>query len=63
MSLDEYNAGKKAADTNGNRKVTQAEMFDWLIGSDYSDEQRGAIWDTMGWSKSWDAYAAKKKAG
>lgn len=62
VSLDEYNAGKKAADKDGSRKVTQAEMFDWLIGSDYSDEQREAIWDTMGWSKSWEAYA-KKKAG
>lgn len=63
VSLDEYNAGKKAADTDGSRKVKQLEMFEWLIGSDYNDEQREAIWDTMGWSTSWDAYAAKKKAG
>ena len=55
----DYLLGRKQADTDGSGGTpSNQEVYNWLLGSDYSDRQQEAIWDaTKGSStKSWDEY-------
>lgn len=53
-----YLLGKKQADTDGSGQLAGQEIYDWLMGSDYNERQRRAIWDaTKGTStKTWEEY-------
>lgn len=55
----DYLLGRKQADTDGSGGTpSNQEVYNWLLGSDYSDRQQEAIWDaTKGSStKSWEEY-------
>lgn len=69
INVGEYTVAKKQADTDGSGRLTQDEVYEWLLGSAYTDEQRAAVWDTFGYtgknSATWADYlaslASKKK--
>lgn len=55
----DYLLGKKQADTDGSGGTpSNQEVYNWLLGSDYSDRQQEAIWDaTKGTNvHSWEEY-------
>ena len=66
ISLVDALTWKEAANKDGGG-LSQAEVYDYLIGSDLSDKQRAAIWGTMNYSgknAEWADYLAglaKKK--
>lgn len=56
VDISDYLLGKQNADADGNGSLTNKEVYNWLLDSDYTDKQKEAIWDANKGSsaKSWE---------
>lgn len=45
VDVFDYLIGKKNANADGEGSLTNSEVYNWLLGSDYSNRQKQAIWD------------------
>lgn len=63
IDLVSYLTGKAAVNEDGNGDLKVGELYDWLYQSDYSDEQKAAIWDAnYSGDKSFSEYATSEPA-
>ena len=51
------------ADADGNGRLTQEEVYNWLSSQNLSDAEKEKIWNSNGWKKSYKDYdkSAKKQ--
>jgi len=58
VNLVDYLSGKKSANVNRDANLSNDELYDWLSSSDYTDEQKAALWDANkgNSNKSWQDY-------
>ncbi|MBP5461206.1 MAG: hypothetical protein J6Y20_03680 [Lachnospiraceae bacterium] len=62
IDLVGYLTGKQKADTDGSGGLKQEEVYDWLIDSNYSDEQKALIWaTTTNGKRDWEQYLESVK--